>query len=265
MRPSPCGRRGGKLRILSGDKDGETSYGEFPWMLAIFRRRGKDWKFRCGGSLIRMNMVLTAAHSVKRFAKSPELLMVRAGAWDLMNDLEDPNVQEMGVSRVIIHENFNERGVLNDIAVLKTSEAFRADSNVGIVCLTKIADYFPPQKRCIVAGWGYGTYDLEPTDTVMRQVVVPLVSREHCQNQLRRTALSRYFTLHENNLCAGGEKDVDACTGDGGGPLVCEVDGRYFQVGIVSWGVGCGKEDVPGLYVDVTKFINWIVETYKTF
>lgn len=46
--------------------------------------------------------------------------------------------------------------------------------------------------------------------------------------------------------------------GDGGGPLVCEVDGFYEVSGLVSWGFGCGRHEVPGVYVKVSSFIGWI-------
>lgn len=46
--------------------------------------------------------------------------------------------------------------------------------------------------------------------------------------------------------------------GDGGGPLVCEDGGYYELTGLVSWGFGCGRRDVPGVYVKISSFIGWI-------
>lgn len=49
--------------------------------------------------------------------------------------------------------------------------------------------------------------------------------------------------------------------GDGGSPLVCPDPlnpNRYVQAGIVAWGIGCGEENIPGVYADVTKFRSWI-------
>jgi secreted trypsin-like serine protease len=57
-------------------------------------------------------------------------------------------------------------------------------------------------------------------------------------------------------FCAGGK--VDACQEDSGGPLMCEQNGRYQLVGLVSSGKGCGS--YPGLYTEVAKYTDWIID-----
>ena len=59
-------------------------------------------------------------------------------------------------------------------------------------------------------------------------------------------------------MCAGGERGKDACEGDGGSPLVCEVNGGWKVAGLVSWGIGCGTPGVPGVYANVAYYRQWI-------
>lgn len=94
---------------------------------------------------------------------------------------------------------------------------------------------------------------------IMKEVSVPVISNEECQSKLRKTRLGRYFKLHGGFLCAGGKEGEDSCKGDGGGPLVCfRSDNSYTVAGLVSWGIDCGQSNVPGVYVNVKKYINWI-------
>lgn len=36
------------------------------------------------------------------------------------------------------------------------------------------------------------------------------------------------------------------------------MDGLWYQVGIVSWGVGCGRPNLPGIYTNVSHHYSWI-------
>jgi secreted trypsin-like serine protease len=110
-------------------------------------------------------------------------------------------------------------------------------------------------------------------------VRVPLVKNQECQNLLREnTRLGPFFELDDSFLCAGGQKGVDTCKGDGGSPLVCEQSGGDFvqvgfcdknwiellksfsnrKAGIVSWGIGCGGVGTPAIYTHVAKAACWI-------
>lgn len=53
--------------------------------------------------------------------------------------------------------------------------------------------------------------------------------------------------------------------GDGGGPLVCVKDGQWFQMGVVSFGIGCGRTNLPGVYTRLSSFDDWIHDTIRSF
>ena len=81
----------------------------------------------------------------------------------------------------------------------------------------------------------------------MKEVDVSIVGQTTCEAELKRTRLGQSFDLNQNSfLCAGGETGKDACTGDGGSPLVCQSGNDQWQVvGMVAWGIGCATSNVP--------------------
>jgi len=88
----------------------------------------------------------------------------------------------------------------------------------------------------------------------LRQVKVPIVSKDECENHIGAVFTPRF-------LCAGGVANKGSCVGDSGGPLVCQdYDGKWFQKGIVSHGKNCGKERYPTVYTNVFALTAWITE-----
>merc|ERR1712130_896988 len=63
-------------------------------------------------------------------------------------------------------------------------------------------------------------------------------------------------------MCFGGRKS-DSCQGDSGGPLICVEANTPVLRGIVSFGKGCGRPGLPGIYTRVSTYIDWIDETIE--
>lgn len=252
-----CGTRnmdGAGFRITHATQ-GETEFGEFPWMVALFAGDS----YVCGGSLIRPNVVVTAGHCV--FSRQNERLVVRAGEWDSKTTDEVLAFQEQIVSRVIIHENYHKKFLFNDIALLILEEPFQPDEHIQLLCLAPQGKSFDNEQNCIATGWGKERFDSPSYQNILKKVELPVMDHENCQSAFRKTRLGATFQLHRSFLCAGGEEGVDTCTGDGGSPLACpsaENGNRYQLAGIVAWGIGCGQAGVPGAYAKASLHTEWI-------
>lgn len=57
---------------------------------------------------------------------------------------------------------------------------------------------------------------------------------------------------------------ADSCQGDSGGPIIKKrTRGSDIQVGIVSWGHGCARPGLPGVYTRVSQIKPWIDSTLQ--
>ncbi|XP_063232272.1 phenoloxidase-activating factor 2-like [Bacillus rossius redtenbacheri] len=278
--PEACGIRGGDvisnlvdLRILNTDSDNGTQFAEFPWMLVLMRTGAgtpasstspssspstPKNMFVCGASLIHPEVAMTAAHCLKWPTSE---LKVRAGEWDTQSDAEPLPHQDRRVTRAVAHPQYAKGTLRNDVALLFLESPFQLARNVRTICLAQRGDVADGD-RCIATGWGRDAFGPKGAfQMTMKKVDLPVVARATCQAQLRQTRLSSYFNLHESFVCAGGERGKDTCQGDGGGPLFCRSardSSRYVQLGVTSWGVGCGDSDLPAVYANVPSFADWV-------
>jgi len=230
---------------------------EYPWQVAILKKEEFDNVYICGGSLIDGSHILTAAHCIKDY--KPQDIRIRLGEWDVNNDSEFYTHIEFDASNIFLHEDFYPGNLYNDIAMVRLNGYvdFTRNPHVSPVCLPDHLEDFAGQ-RCHVSGWGKDAFNGGAYQHVLKEVQLPILNNRQCESMLKQTRLGPGFVLHEGFLCAGGEEGKDACKGDGGGPLVCEINGISQLAGIVSWGVGCGQRDVPGIYVKVSNYEKWI-------
>ncbi|RXG53909.1 Tryptase beta-2, partial [Armadillidium vulgare] len=237
----------------------EADFGEYPWMAAI---TGRGNAFVAAGVLVDPLWVLTVAHKNSKPGgkrhKNGRSLRARLGDYNLAERNEVPEFphQEISVAEVIVHPQFNATNLLNDVALLRLSRPVKPDRHINIVCLPEPSQLFLGQ-RCFVSGWGENVErNFQP---ILKEVDLPIMENFECEESLRQTRLGNSFVLDRNSfLCAGGEEGKDACGGDGGAPLVCNENGVFTLVGLVAWGIGCGQNQVPGVYVNVATFSNFI-------
>ncbi|XP_074143458.1 tissue-type plasminogen activator [Sminthopsis crassicaudata] len=263
---SNCGLRHNEesqFRIKGGLFSNITSH---PWQAAIVamnRRSPGTTRFLCGGILIDSCWVLSAAHCFQESLKAHELKVILGRTY---REKKEENEQEFEVEKYIIHENFVAETFDNDIALLQLR--FKSDSLqcaqetnfVRTVCLPDAGLKMPDWTECELSGYGKHEETSPYYSERLKEAHVRLYPSSRC------TSLHMFNkTITENMLCAGdtrsGGTEVnlhDACQGDSGGPLVCMKNDRMHLIGIVSWGIGCGEKDVPGVYTKVINYLKWI-------
>ena len=83
------------------------------------------------------------------------------------------------------------------------------------------------------------------------EVDVPIMSHQECKNA--------YRGVTQNMVCAGYKQGgKDSCQGDSGGPLFVKWYDKVYQVGIVSWGIGCARPGNPGVYTKAVNYYDWV-------
>ncbi|NP_001166087.1 serine protease 70 precursor [Nasonia vitripennis] len=247
-----CGAKNGPQddkRIVGGHP---TVQGEWPWIAGLFNAG----RHICGGSLIDEIHVLTAAHCVAQMNSwDVARLTVRLGDYDIKTPHEVRHVEKR-VKRVVRHRGFDMRTLYNDVAILTLNEPVEFSETIRPVCLPSGANLYTG-KQAVVIGWG-SLREGGPAPGKLQQVSIKIWSNAICKQKYGGAAPGG---IVDSFLCAG-EAARDSCSGDSGGPLMVN-DGRWTQVGIVSWGIGCGKGQYPGVYTRVTHFLPWIYKNLK--
>nr|KAF6362590.1 hypothetical protein mPipKuh1_001807 [Pipistrellus kuhlii] len=230
-----------------------------PWHVTIKPKSRET----CRGSLVSDQWVLTAAHCFRHADQDRSLWRVTVG---------DPSSRlgkDLGIEQVVIPDGFDigakrPQGIRefygDDIALLKLAEPVKMSTHARPICLpctagANLALRRPPGSTC-----------RDHESELLKLVRVPAhfvalngdtlnvnlktgTEREKCISAVSqdKTSFPNLTNVTEvvtdQFLCSGMENEDHPCRGESGGAVFLERRFRFFQVGLVSWGLynPCGS------------------------
>lgn len=240
---------GAAPRIVGGTN---ADVGEYPFIAALLQKGAAPASGQfCAGTLIAPEWVLTAAHCTD--GESASALEVWIGGRNRNNPTEGIRVP---VQAIYMHPAYlaTPRGSLHDdIALLKLSSPV---TSINPAPLITSAEEIAPGTNARIIGWGT-TSEGGSGSQILLKADVPIVPF---------ASANLYYTdLDASNLAAGYDAGgIDTCQGDSGGPLlIADGLGGWKVGGIVSFGDGCARAGIPGIYTNVATLRTWILSTIE--
>lgn len=211
-------------------------------------------------------MAITAAHCLfdedGRLASTEFLSLVSETA-----DLNDTVATEQRIKELIPHPAYDEFGN-NDIAIIllepPEKPVLGPAATVVLPSLLSAEVYQRTNMPVLIAGWGR-TAEGGALSDHLRTVRVPYADQEACHINHDRVGV----VVNHGTFCAGfAGGGFDSCQGDSGGGVIFRprtaagtVQGARILVGVVSWGIGCARYGLQGIYTDVLRHVAWIEST----
>ncbi|XP_013910871.1 PREDICTED: uncharacterized protein LOC106540319 [Thamnophis sirtalis] len=248
-----------KSQIVGGQ---DASTGKWPWQVTILR----NLQPYCGASIISDQWILSAAHCFYKCSPG-YTYMALLGTHQLFNLSHGAVFARL--KKIILHPDFNGKiASLGDIALIQLETPVDFTNSIMPIYLPTSSEKLSTKTNCWVTGWGEIKYKvpfLKPPLT-LQEVKLSLINQKNCKriyNNFKVIGLAK-DAIKDDMICAGYPNSrKHSCQCDSGGPLTCLVQGRWTQVGIVSWRIGCASKIYPGVYTSVSYYSDWIKDVME--
>ncbi|NXH00821.1 PAMR1 protease, partial [Loxia leucoptera] len=259
----------------------------WPWQAAIYRtangvkenslRKGA-WILICSGALVNERTVVVAAHCVTDLGKTIVLktaeLKVVLGKFYRDDDRDEKTIQNLRISAIIVHPNYDPILLDSDIAVIKLLDKARISSRVQPICLSSSHDLTSSTEdlKIMVTGWKVlaDIKDLGYKNDTIRMGVVQMVDSLLCEQQYEDNGIQ--VSITDSMFCAKQDHTAfsNICPAETGGIAAITLPGkaspelRWHLMGLVSWGYDktCSLELYSG-YTKALPFKDWIEKNMK--
>ncbi|KAF8764528.1 Prothrombin like protein [Argiope bruennichi] len=243
-----------------------TKKGAYPWQVMLWEPTLKSF---CGGSLLNERWIATAAHCFINYKGLRwDRIVIKLGKHD--REHEEEEEFRTGIadpSSIVVHPAYNKVTFDNDLALVRLRDHVHFSDYILPVCLgdRDLGEKFlagssggSPIYMGTVTGWGK-LKEFGPSPRYLQEIRLPIVDQKIC-------LASTNYTVSRNMFCAGYAQEIlgDACHGDSGGPFLMPHRERWYLVGIVSWGEGCGKANKYGFYTRIPNYLPWIKGIMKS-
>jgi trypsin len=204
---------------------------------------------QCGAVLVHDDYLLTAAHCERQ--SHPFYKRVYFASTKI----------RQGILRIVQHTNSHPAYLPSlqdyDFSLLKLSASALVDEHgrptgVQILPINRNATVPFPGDPLQTMGFGKLTEDQKDLSSTLQEARVEYIEDATCEKDY---GPDHFFNqvMFCGGLLTGGK---DTCQGDSGGPVVDVT--RGVLAGIVSYGIGCGREGFPGVNSRVSAVADWI-------
>ncbi|KAL9188483.1 hypothetical protein ACHAXT_006861 [Thalassiosira profunda] len=239
-------------RIIGGTAAVAPTSGPALAHVVLLDRNGNPF---CGGSLISLDVVFTAAHCTHQASgKGP--IEVVVGRPTLSDESQG---EILGVRAEYVHPGYDIKSAHQkwnyDFGLL----FLRRPAKVPVQIMKLNKDPRLPRGGSTVRVWGHGDTEAHPDVKIMSDTL-QVARLRMMSNQQCNAVTGRFYEYHvsyhgfikDDMMCARNRKR-DSCQGDSGGALTW----KGMQVGITSWGVECNNRHFPGVYARTSAAHQW--------
>jgi secreted trypsin-like serine protease len=234
--------------------------GKYPFMVSLQANTSgapPSKEHFCGATLIDADSVLTAAHcadyigaaTIPGISVSYRDVRIVVGLTRLDSSQgEVRNIQSL--TDVSIHPRYNRVTSAFDAAVIELNRPVKDIAPIKLARVASKDRLERPGSSARVAGWGT-TKPVGPSEqnrgdvsNRLRYATPPIVSDAICDRAYNGD-------IQKSVQVCAGKRGEDTCQGDSGGPMWATARAGRRQIGITSFGVGCGTSRYPGVYAEV--------------